>query len=194
MKTQRILLSLFVALALVACGEGKWHTHDAFTRPTQAGGTAAVYFLLHNATSTDDALIGGETGVAAAVEIHQSGLVDDMSGMVATGGDDHEHAEGEEHEHAEGEEHEHAEGEEHEGMDAQPMTDAEMQDMANVGGMTHIQRLEIAAGHEVEFEPGGYHLMLVGLTRELVAGETFELTLHFEHGEDLTVQVSVLAP
>lgn len=189
MKTRKTLFTLFVVLSLAACGGGKWHTHDAYTRPTQAGGTAAVYFLLHNATDVDDALVGGVSDVATSVEIHQSSTGDDLDGMVATGEMDHEHEEGEaEHEHNEGEEHE------HEGMEEQPMSEMEMMDMANIGSMVHLDRLDIAAGHEVEFEPGSYHLMLIGLTRELTAGETFELTLQFEHAPDLTIEVSVVAP
>jgi copper(I)-binding protein len=192
MKNKRVLVFLFAALILVACGEGKWHTHDAYTRPTQQGGTAAVYFLLHNATSSDDALVGATTDVAPTVEIHKSGLADDLDGMVAGSAEaDHEHGEGE------GEDHEHSgEGEdhEHEGAEDQPMTELEMQDMADVSGMTMLTRVDIAAGREILFEPGSYHLMLIGLTRELVAGDKFALTLHFEKGEDLTLEVSVLAP
>lgn len=191
MKNKRVLIFLFAALILVACGEGRWHTHNAYTRPTQQGGTAAVYFLLHNATSSDDALVGATTDVAPVVEIHRSGLADDLDGMVANGEEaDHEHSEGE------GEDHEHGEGEdhEHEGAEAQPMTELEMQDMTDVSGMAMLARVDIAAGREILFEPGSYHLMLVGLTRELVAGDKFELTLRFDKGEDLTLEVSVLAP
>jgi copper(I)-binding protein len=47
------------------------HIHDPMARPAPlAGGTAAVYFLLHNGGDTPVTLLGGETPVAAAVEIH----------------------------------------------------------------------------------------------------------------------------
>jgi copper(I)-binding protein len=182
MKTTRTLLFAVLMLVVAACGEGKWHTHDAFTRPTQAGGNAAVYFLLHNATSHDDALLGASTDVAEVVEMHKSAMADDLDGMVAGGQEaDHEHAEGEE-------EHE------HEGDAEHAMSDMEAQDLASVGSMTLQQRVDVAAAHEIEFAPGGYHLMLVNLTRELVAGDHFELTLQFEHSEDLTLEVHVIAP
>lgn len=186
MKKTRIAFLTLTLLVLAACGEGKWHIHDAYTRPTQAGSNAAVYFLLHNATSHDDALLGATTDVADVVEMHMSGMVDDLDGMIAGGGEaEHEHEEGEQHE---GEDHE------HEGDGAREMTQLEAQDLANVGGMSMQTRVDIVAGHEIEFAPGGYHLMLVHLNQELLAGDHFELTLHFEHSEDLIIEVHVIAP
>ncbi len=44
--------------------------------------------------------------------------------------------------------------------------------------------IEIPAGGSVELKPGGYHVMLMELKRELVAGEAVSLTLTFEMGED----------
>jgi len=44
-------------------------------------------------------------------------------------------------------------------------------------GMRPIARLEIPAGGSVALEPGGYHIMLIGLKQELKAGETIEITL-----------------
>lgn len=179
-KKQTLFLGLTM-LVLVACGEGKWHTHDAWARPTAAGGNAAVYFLLHNATSQDDALLSATTDAAAIVEIHQSGMVDDMDNMVENGAEaDHEHEEGEEHE--------------HEGDEEHPMSELEAQDLAAVGTMTALDRVDIPAGHEIQFEPGSYHIMLIGLTQELKAGDHFEVTLHFEHSEDLVIEVHVIAP
>lgn len=45
--------------------------HDAVARPAPlAGGTGAVYFLLHNHGITPAKLIGGESPASAAVELH----------------------------------------------------------------------------------------------------------------------------
>ena len=33
---------------------------------------------------------------------------------------------------------------------------------------------------KTEFEPGGLHIMLIGLKRDLVAGDSFDVTLNFE--------------
>ena len=41
-------------------------------------------------------------------------------------------------------------------------------------------RIELATGQKIVFEPGGYHIMLMNLTHPLAPGDTFELTLLFE--------------
>lgn len=47
------------------------HIHDQMARPSpMAGGTGAVYFMLHNGGDTPVTLIGAESPAAAAVEIH----------------------------------------------------------------------------------------------------------------------------
>lgn len=49
----------------------------------------------------------------------------------------------------------------------------------------------VPAGGTVEFSPGGLHVMLVGLTRELKAGDTFDVTLKFEAAGEKVVTVTV---
>ena len=51
--------------------------------------------------------------------------------------------------------------------------------------------LEIPAGGEVTLQPGGSHVMLIGLKEDLVNGKTYELTLHFARVGDVTVPVDV---
>ncbi len=51
--------------------------------------------------------------------------------------------------------------------------------------------LEIPAGATVTLAPGGYHIMMIGLTQDLNAGMTFELTLTFEKAGEVTVTVPV---
>jgi copper(I)-binding protein len=51
----------------------------------------------------------------------------------------------------------------------------------------------IPAGKTVTLAPGGYHVMLLGLQRPLVAGEHFPLTFRFEHAGPVTVDVEVRA-
>lgn len=54
--------------------------------------------------------------------------------------------------------------------------------------------LEVPANGQVELKPGGYHLMLIGLQRNLEPGDTFPLELQFEKGGTLTVQPEVREP
>ena len=55
--------------------------------------------------------------------------------------------------------------------------------------------IDLPAGKAVELAPGGYHIMLMGLTRQLKEGETVPLTLVVEHKggkrENVDVQVPV---
>lgn len=50
---------------------------------------------------------------------------------------------------------------------------------------------EIPAGGQTELRRGGLHVMLMGLTRPLVQGETIDLTLTFENAGDMVVTVPI---
>lgn len=76
-------------------------------------------------------------------------------------------------------------------------TAVEIHETANAGGVMQmrplVDGLEIPAGETVLLEPGGFHLMLVGINEDLVAGSNFELTLAFETAGDVKVTVPVFA-
>jgi copper(I)-binding protein len=57
--------------------------------------------------------------------------------------------------------------------------------------MRPLTELTIAPGQTVKIEPGGIHLMLMGLKGPLVAGTTLPLTLQFRNAGAITVQVNV---
>jgi copper(I)-binding protein len=57
--------------------------------------------------------------------------------------------------------------------------------------MIRQKRVVIPAGSETAFKPGHYHVMLIGLRRELKEGDTFTLTLFFEKHAPQTFTVSV---
>ena len=54
-----------------------------------------------------------------------------------------------------------------------------------------ISRIELPAGEDAVLEPGGLHVMLIGLNDPLRAGERFELTLVFDDASEKTVEVDV---
>jgi copper(I)-binding protein len=56
--------------------------------------------------------------------------------------------------------------------------------------MEHITEIPVGANESVTFEPGGYHIMLMGLTRPLVPGDHFALALRLE--SNLTIEVDVV--
>jgi hypothetical protein len=60
-----------------------------------------------------------------------------------------------------------------------------------IARMRAVPVLHVAPGEKVEFAPGGLHVMLVGLRKPLVAGQTFELELMFEVAGPRRVKVYV---
>jgi copper(I)-binding protein len=71
----------------------------------------------------------------------------------------------------------------------------EIHEMADADGMMQMRPLpdvlEIPGGGEVTLESGGLHIMLIGLTRDLENGASYELTLEFERAGEVTVVVPV---
>lgn len=60
-------------------------------------------------------------------------------------------------------------------------------------GMAPVAAVEVPAGSAMELKPGGYHIMLIGLTEELNVGDTLELTLTFEQAGEVKVTAEVRA-
>ena len=57
--------------------------------------------------------------------------------------------------------------------------------------MHQQEQLTVSPGEMVAFSPGGLHIMLVSLKRDLQAGETFDVKLKFEHAGEKTIPVTV---
>jgi len=57
--------------------------------------------------------------------------------------------------------------------------------------MNMLTSVPIAAGEEINFAPGGLHIMLVNIKRELVLGEHIGLILHFKNHADIVVEVHI---
>ena len=63
--------------------------------------------------------------------------------------------------------------------------------MTGVMSMQRVAGLTIPAHGSVTLAPGGYHLMAIGLRRDLHPGERFPLRLHFAAHGWTTVTVTV---
>lgn len=98
----------------------------------------AVYMRLVNKGHTADRLLGVETDVAAAAELHETSM-----------------------------------------------------DENDVMRMVPVDAVEVPARGSAVLEPGGIHVMLMNLHRELATGDTFELTLTFEQSGPQTIEVEV---
>lgn len=57
--------------------------------------------------------------------------------------------------------------------------------------MRPVMSLPIKGKESIQFGPGGYHVMLVNLNRELTPGDEIQVTLHFRDNGDLEVTVPV---
>jgi hypothetical protein len=60
--------------------------------------------------------------------------------------------------------------------------------------MRAVDGVDLPPGETVEFQPGGLHIMLIGLKAPLQTGERFPLTLNFAEAGATMVEVEVLQP
>jgi copper(I)-binding protein len=64
-------------------------------------------------------------------------------------------------------------------------------DGTGTAAMRPVDRVELPAGATVDFKPGSYHVMLMGLSKDMPAGSTIELDLVFEHAGRVVVSADV---
>lgn len=60
-------------------------------------------------------------------------------------------------------------------------------------GMAAVAGIDVATDGTVVFEPGGLHVMLLGVDR-LTEGETVDVTLHWEVAGDMEIAAEVVSP
>jgi copper(I)-binding protein len=72
---------------------------------------------------------------------------------------------------------------------------AELHNHINDNGvmrMRHVEQVEVPAGGMAMLQPGGLHIMMMGLKKPLIEGESFPLTLHFKKAGEVTVDVMIM--
>lgn len=132
------MLLLSAALLLSACGTKEGiEIRDVWARTSTQGMNSAVYFVIQNHNAEADELIGAASGVADAVEIHESKMEGDVMMM------------------------------------------------------NRVESIALEPSAKVEFMPGGYHVMLIGLKQDLKAGDEIEVTLQFKNSPDITMKATV---
>lgn len=74
MKNKFLISAILLATLLVSgcANAGEFKVMDAWARPAASGENGAVYFIISNATDTDDILLSASTDVASAAEVHMS--------------------------------------------------------------------------------------------------------------------------
>ncbi|HTP10754.1 MAG TPA: copper chaperone PCu(A)C [Anaerolineae bacterium] len=68
------------------------------------------------------------------------------------------------------------------------------QTTADSGGMmsmSPVSNIPVPANGKTELKPGGFHVMLINLTRELKAGDKIQFTLNFEKAGKVPVTAEV---
>lgn len=77
--------------------------------------------------------------------------------------------------------------------DASNVAELHTHDMKNgVMSMYQVPQVDIKANSTVEFKPGGYHVMLLGLKQKpLKEGQNVNITLNLSNGENLKITVPV---
>lgn len=63
-----------------------------------------------------------------------------------------------------------------------------------VAKMRQVQEIPVPANGSVTLQPGGYHVMFIGLTQPFKEGESVPLKLNFANGQSAEVTFSVKAP
>jgi len=57
--------------------------------------------------------------------------------------------------------------------------------------MRPVKKIDLPSGRKVEMRPGGYHIMLLNLKRDLKPGEVVTLTLQFEKAGKIRVNAVI---
>lgn len=65
------------------------------------------------------------------------------------------------------------------------------QDENNMAHMKKVDRVEIPSNGVVEFAPGGYHIMLMGIDENFNNNETVDIELEFEKSGKKTVKAEI---
>jgi periplasmic copper chaperone A len=73
----------------------------------------------------------------------------------------------------------------------------QIHEMTMVNGVMQMRQLvnglAIPADGSVTLKPGGYHVMLIGLKKQLIAGQTLPLTLTFAKAGNISITVPIQA-
>lgn len=79
-------------------------------------------------------------------------------------------------------------------VNAPGFKEVQMHKSVEVNGMHKMieqKQIDVPAHGHTTLAPGGYHIMLIGPSKRLTAGETLPVTLHFSDGSQQTIDVPV---
>jgi hypothetical protein len=64
-------------------------------------------------------------------------------------------------------------------------------DEDGIASMQQQEQVEVPVGAVITFRPGGLHIMLLGLSMDLIEGDSIQVTLTFENYGEMTIDVPV---
>lgn len=79
-------------------------------------------------------------------------------------------------------------------VESEAFENIEVHEMVRVEGMMEMREvtnMDIPAGGQIRFEPGGKHLMLMGPREHLATGQKVDMTLTFKSGTKQMLSVKV---
>lgn len=68
----------------------------------------------------------------------------------------------------------------------------ETMNMGNMSEMRAIGRIPVRDGETLRFTPGGRHLMLFDIARDISAGGRIDLILHFQRGDPVIISATMV--
>lgn len=57
--------------------------------------------------------------------------------------------------------------------------------------MRQVEAVQITANSSTSLQPGGYHIMFLGLNNNLTEGQSVKVTLYFDNGNELNIDAPV---
>ncbi len=171
MKVKTAYLMVFVVLIgglFASCATQELTVADVWARPGFKDGNTAIYFNIENSTGQVDTLLSAQADIAQAVELHRSMMVSPEE-AAEMGGEA--------------------------GMGNGSMASGNDQmgdDMVMV--MQQQENVPVPSGETLAFEPGGYHVMVIGLHDDLEVGDHFQLILTFQNAGEIRLDVPVGMP
>lgn len=64
-------------------------------------------------------------------------------------------------------------------------------DSRGIAKMVRLEEVKIASNNSLKFAPGGMHVMLIGLNKEIRAGEEYQININFKNSGTKTVTAKV---
>jgi len=77
---------------------------------------------------------------------------------------------------------------------AQAELHASEMDDQGVISMHHQNHIDIPPDSQLEFAPGGLHVMLVDVKQDLRLGDKIQVTFKFQHSDDITLDIPIRQP